>query len=348
MKDFAQFIGKTMLIKLIEYNEEKRRFVGSARVLQAENRKNAEEKIFSEIEIGRIYHGTVRSMTDFGVFVDIGGVEGLVHISELSWSKIRHPSQVLKIGDEIDVFVLNFDLEKKRISLGYKRIEDNPWTNIEERYPTGSVVKGRVARIVPFGAFIELERGVDGLVHISCVSNHRINRVEEVLKIGEEIEAKVIESNPVEMRISLSIKALLPPEEPKPWVKPDYNNAARAKPDDIPENAAEAAEQSAPEAAPADAEPAPETAFEAALGKAVEVAAVAEAAEAAASEAVAEAAPTSEDAPVAEESDAVAAPIEEEPPELKKKVAKPRAKKAPKTDESAADSIESEEAKPEA
>ncbi len=143
---------------------------------------------------------------DFGAFVDIGGVDGLVHVSELSWTKVKHPSDVLKIGDKVQVTVLEIDKDKKRISLGLRKGEDNPWFKAAEKYKAGDVVKGTVVRLVPFGAFIELEKGLDGLVHISQISNIRIAKPGDVLQIGQEVEAKVIEINAETKKISLSIK----------------------------------------------------------------------------------------------------------------------------------------------
>jgi len=145
------------------------------------------------MEVGKVFKGTVKSLTDFGAFVDIGGVDGLIHISELSWTRVKHPSEVLKVGDEVEVTVLEFDKEKKKVSLGYRKMEDNPWYKIEEKYKVGDVVKVTVLRFAPFGAFVELEKGVDGLVHISQISSKRLAKVEDALEIGMKVDAKIIE-----------------------------------------------------------------------------------------------------------------------------------------------------------
>ena len=151
-----------------------------------------------------------KSFTSFGAFVDIGGVDGLIHISELSWSKVKHPSDVLNVGDKVTVRVLEFDKAANRISLGYRKAEDNPWYKADEKYKVGETVKGKIVRLVPFGAFVELEEGVDGLVHISQISNVRLGKPDEVLEIGQEVEMKVIEVNVELKKISLSIKEVKP------------------------------------------------------------------------------------------------------------------------------------------
>jgi len=210
VKDLNEFMRQVLNLRIIELNKQKRKVVGSQRVILEEEKEAKEKAIWENIEIGKKYTGTVKSFTDFGAFVDIGGVDGLVHVSELSWTKVKHPSEVLKIGQPVEVTVLDLDREKKRISLGYRKPEDNPWYNIEQKYKVGDVVKGNVARLVPFGAFVELEKGVDGLVHISQISNVRIAKPGDVLKVGQTVEAKVIEVNAEAKRISLSIKEVNP------------------------------------------------------------------------------------------------------------------------------------------
>jgi ribosomal protein S1 len=169
---------------------------------------------------------------DFGAFVDIGGVDGLIHLSELSWSKIKHPSEVLKVGDKVEVTVLDFDRDKKRISLGYRKTEDNPWNIASEKYKVGDVIKGKVVRIVPFGAFVEIEKGVDGLVHISQISNVRIAKPSDVLEIGQEIEAKVTEFNLEARKIGLSIKEVNP-IDPVPANVEEKAGQEPANPEDV-------------------------------------------------------------------------------------------------------------------
>jgi len=210
VKDLKEYLKQTIEVKIIEFNRNRKKVVGSQRALLTEKRINREGELWGGIEIGRKYTGTVKSLTDFGAFVDIGGVDGLIHVSELSWTKIKHPSEILKVGDKVEVTVLEFDKDKKRISLGYKKDEDNPWSKIEEKYKVGDIVKGKVVRLVPFGAFVELEKGVDGLVHISQISNIRIAKPGDVLEIGQEAEAKIMEINPETKKISLSIKEVNP------------------------------------------------------------------------------------------------------------------------------------------
>lgn len=215
VKDLGEFLKQIMDIRIIEYNEQKKKFVGSARVLLEEERTVKEAEIWGNIEIGKKYTGTVKNLMDFGAFVDIGGVDGLIHLSELSWTKVKHPSQVLKLGDIVDVTVLEFDREKKKISLGYKKAEDNPWNKVASKLNVGDIVKGKVVRLVPFGAFVELDATVDGLVHISQISNDRIGKPSDVLSIGQEIEAKIMELNLETKKISLSIKEVNPIPAPK-------------------------------------------------------------------------------------------------------------------------------------
>ena len=183
------------------------------------NLKEKEEKFWAEAEVGKKYQGTVKSLTSFGAFVDIGGVDGLVHISELSWNKIKHPSEVVKEGDVLDVYIKDLNRETKKISLGFKKIEDNPWTIAQSKINVGDVVKCKIVRMMPFGAFAEIMPNVDGLIHISQIADRRIGKPEDVLTIGEEVEAKVTDLNWDEKKISLSIRALIPTPEKEEEVK---------------------------------------------------------------------------------------------------------------------------------
>lgn len=214
VKDLKEFLKQTVSVRIIEINKQKRRVVGSVRQILEEERARLASGFWSSIEAGKEYSGTVKSLTDFGAFVDIGGVDGLVHVSELSWTKIKHPSEVLKVGDKVQVGILDFDRDKKKISLSYRKKEDNPWYNAEEKYKVGEVIKAKVVRLVPFGAFLELEEGIDGLVHISQISNVRIGKPADVLKVGQEVEAKVIEFNQEAKKIGLSIKEVSPIDPP--------------------------------------------------------------------------------------------------------------------------------------
>ena len=181
-------------------------------MVNAEARKAAVEKLWSEIEVGKKYLGTVKSLTSYGAFVDIGGVDGMVHISELSWGHIRTPGEVVKPGDQIEVFVLKFDPEKKKISLGYKTPEMNPWNQFLAKYSVGDVVTVKIVKLVDFGAFAEIMPGVDGLIHISQISDHRVEKASDALQEGQEVEAKIIDVDTDRKRISLSIRALLVPQ----------------------------------------------------------------------------------------------------------------------------------------
>ena len=210
--DMAGMVGKTVKLKITEVNRARRRVIGSIRAVAAEERKAAQEKIWAEIEEGKQYHGTVKSLTSYGAFVDIGGVDGMVHVSELSWNHIKSPADVVKVGDEIDVFVLSFDAAKHKISLGYKTPEMNPWNQFMTKYAVGDVVDAKVVKLMTFGAFAEIIPGVDGLIHISQIADRRIGKPEEVLSEGQEVKVKITDINAEQKRISLSIRALL--EEP--------------------------------------------------------------------------------------------------------------------------------------
>ncbi len=219
--DLDSYKGKTIQILITQYDPDKRRLrvSGSRRSLLNIARRAKADEVWGTIEVGAVYDGVVRSLTDFGAFVDIGGVDGLVHVSELSWNRIRHPSEVVHVGDVIRVFVKEFDPEKKRISLGYKKPEDDPYHDIEERFPVGSIVHGKVVRMFQFGAFVELEPGLDALCHVSQISNVRLNKPDDVLSEGMEIDARVLEVNNTARRISISIKeveAIDPPAGTEP------------------------------------------------------------------------------------------------------------------------------------
>ena len=206
--DMAGMVGKNVQLKITEVNRARRRAIGSIRAVTSEQRKAAQEKIWSEIEVGKKYHGTVKSLTSYGAFVDIGGVDGMVHVSELSWNRIKTPADVVKVGDEIDVYVISFDPEKHKISLGYKTDEMNPWNQFMSKYSVGDVVEAKIVKLMTFGAFAEIIPGVDGLIHISQIADRRIGKPEDVLSEGQMVQVKItdIAEN---KRISLSIRALL-------------------------------------------------------------------------------------------------------------------------------------------
>jgi len=211
--DMAGMVGKTTELKITEVNRARRRVIGSIRAVSSETRKAALEKIWSEIEVGAKYHGTVKSLTSYGAFVDIGGVDGMVHVSELSWNRIKTPAEVVSVGDEIDVYVISFDAEKRKISLGYKTAEMNPWNKFMTAYNVGDVVDAKIVKLMTFGAFAEILPGVDGLIHISQIANKRIGKPEDVLAEGQEVQVKITDVDAENKRISLSIRALLDPAE---------------------------------------------------------------------------------------------------------------------------------------
>ena len=211
--DMAAMVGKPVQLKITEVNRARRRAIGSIRAVTSEQRKAAQEKIWSEIEVGKQYHGTVKSLTSYGAFVDIGGVDGMVHVSELSWNRIKTPADVVKVGDEIDVYVISFDPEKHKISLGYKTAEMNPWNQFMSKYSVGDVVEAKIVKLMTFGAFAEILPGVDGLIHISQIADRRIGKPEDVLSEGQVVQVKITDVAE-NKRISLSIRALLEqPEE---------------------------------------------------------------------------------------------------------------------------------------
>ncbi len=207
--DMTGMVGKNVKLKITEVNRARRRVIGSIRAVSSESRKAAQEKIWNEIEVGAKYHGTVKSLTSYGAFVDIGGVDGMVHVSELSWNRIKTPADVVAVGDEIDVYVISFDPVKHKISLGYKTAEMNPWNQFMTKYSIGDVVDAKIVKLMTFGAFAEILPGVDGLIHISQIADKRIGKPEDVLAEGQEVQVKITDVDAENKRISLSIRALL-------------------------------------------------------------------------------------------------------------------------------------------
>ncbi len=208
--NFDDFVGNVYDIKIIEYNKARKKVIGSIKAISEARRKAAVAELWANIAIGKEYTGTVKNLTNFGAFVDIGGVDGLIHISELSWKRIRNASEVLKIGDQVSVFIKDFNPETKKISLGYRRDEDNPWNDAENKYAVGTVVTATVMRMVPFGVFVEIVPGVDALVHISQISNVRINTPDEVLKVGQVVRGRIIEADYENKKINLSLRDVEP------------------------------------------------------------------------------------------------------------------------------------------
>lgn len=212
-QDLNTLLKQKVEFKILEVNRQRRRAVGSIRAVLSEQRKALEEQFWANVEVGKHYQGTVKSLTSYGAFVDLGGVDGMIHISELSWQRIKHPSQVVKEGDVVDVYVKDIDPEKKKISLGYKKTEDNPWVILQNQYQVGDTAHVKIVSMTTFGAFAQLIPGVDGLIHVSQIANERIGKPSDVLSIGQEVDVKITEIDFENKRVSLSIRALLNDQE---------------------------------------------------------------------------------------------------------------------------------------
>lgn len=212
-QELETLLRQPVQFKILETNRQRRRAVGSIRVVLKEQRKGLEEQFWQEVEAGKVYQGTVKSLTSYGAFVDLGGVDGMVHISELSWSRIKHPSEVVKIGDLVEVYVKDIDAENHKISLGYKKNADNPWEVLRNGYSAGDICKVKVVSMTPFGAFAQVIPGVDGLIHISQISNERVAKPTDALSVGQEVDVKITEIDFDKKRVSLSIRALLQERE---------------------------------------------------------------------------------------------------------------------------------------
>lgn len=223
----TELLKTKVRLKITEVNRSRRRVVGSIRAIQFKERRERTEKIWNEIEVGKRYSGVVKSLTSYGAFVDIGGIDGMVHVSELSWSRIKQPSEVVSVGDEVEVYVINFDKENRKISLGYKDPEANPWTKFTNMFKVGDVAVVKIVKLMPFGAFAEVLPGVDGLIHISQIANHRIGKPDEVLTVGDLVDVKVTNIDMDKQKISLSIRAV---SEPEPVRNDEPESDFRAKP----------------------------------------------------------------------------------------------------------------------
>ncbi len=208
--------GKHVRFKILEVNRQRKRAVGSIRQVLKEERKAKEEAFWQTAEVGQHFTGEVKSLTSYGAFVDLGGVDGMVHISELSWNRIKHPSEVVKVGQQIEVYIRDLDVENHKISLGYKKDEDNPWFILQRDYKVGDVVKVKIVSMTTFGAFAEIIPGIDGLIHISQIALERVAKPQDVLTVGEEVEAKITEMDFDKKRISLSIRALREERQQEP------------------------------------------------------------------------------------------------------------------------------------
>jgi small subunit ribosomal protein S1 len=215
VRDFDAFIGRILDFRVVKINHPSENVVVSHKVLVEEEMKGQREAILKSLEKGQILEGTVKAITDFGVFVDLGGVDGLVHITDLSWGRINHPSEVVKLDQVINVVVLDFDQEKRRISLGYKQLQPHPWENIETKYPVGTKVTGKVVSLADYGAFVEIEKGIEGLIHISEMSwTQHIKHPSQVVSMGQMVDAVILSLDKDAKKLSLGIKQL----EPDPWL----------------------------------------------------------------------------------------------------------------------------------
>lgn len=216
IRDFDEYLGREMEFKIVKVNHARRNIVVSSRILIEKKMESHRSEIIKTIEKGQVRKGTVKNITDFGVFIDLGGVDGLLHITDLSWGRVSHPSEIVKLDEEIDVVILDFNEHKDRISLGRKQLLPHPWENIEQKYPVGKVVTGKVVSITDYGAFIELENGIEGLIHISEMSwSQHIKHPSQLLHVGQEVEAKILNIETSDKKISLGLKQL----EPDPWDK---------------------------------------------------------------------------------------------------------------------------------
>lgn len=213
VEDLNTLLKEEVKFKILEVNERRGRALGSIRAVLNESRKASEEAFWSTVEMGKTYTGEVKSLTNYGAFVDLGGVDGMIHITELSWNKVKHPSEIVSVGDMVEVYVKDLDEEKHRISLGYKKEAENPWNVFEATYHVGDVVPVKIVSFTNYGAFASIIPGIDGLIHISQIANQRVDKIAELLEIGQELEAKIIDINHDAKRVSLSIRALLPEEE---------------------------------------------------------------------------------------------------------------------------------------
>jgi small subunit ribosomal protein S1 len=213
-KDLQQFVGNTYDFKIVKINDDRKNVVLSRRELIEQERSEKRQKFLEGVTIGDKVHGTVKNLTDFGAFIDLDGMDGLLHITDMTWGRLGHPSELVKVGQALEVVVLDINKEKERVSLGLKQMQKNPWDQIEERFPAGQRVKGKITNLVPYGAFVELEEGVEGLIHVSELSwTKRIMRPADILSVGQDVEAVVLGVNKEEQKISLGLRQL----EANPW-----------------------------------------------------------------------------------------------------------------------------------
>ena len=215
VENIGDFVGKDVKLKVIEVDKARKRIVASHKAVMLAEAEESKKELWKTLVVGSKVQGVVRRLTDFGAFVDIGGIDGLVHVTDVAWGRVKHPSDVLSIGQEIEVLIRDVDVDRQRVSLGYKQLQPKPWTLADEKYPVGSVVEGKVVRIVPFGAFVALEPTIDGLIHISQVGVKRIEKVEDEINVGDVVKCKVLDVNPEAKRISLSRREVILEENPE-------------------------------------------------------------------------------------------------------------------------------------
>ena len=209
-KDLSKYAGTEIEFVISEYNPKRRRYIGDRKQLLVAKKAELQKELFEKIKEGDIVEGTVKNVTDFGAFIDLGGVDGLLHISEMSWGRVEHPKKVFKIGDAINVLIK--EINGSKVALSLKFDDANPWKDAATKYAIGNVVTGKIARMTDFGAFVELESGVDALLHVSQISKEHVEKPADVLKVGDEVTAKVVDFNEADKKISLSIKAMFAPE----------------------------------------------------------------------------------------------------------------------------------------
>jgi len=210
-KDLSKYAGQEISFVVTEYNPKRRRYIGNRKVLLVAEKEEKQKALYEKIHVGDVVEGTVKNITDFGAFIDLGGADGLLHISEMSWGRVENPKKVFKVGDAVTVLIK--EIEGNKIALSMKFEDANPWKDSAVKYAVGNVVTGKVARMTDFGAFVELENGVDALLHVSQISKEHIEKPADVLKVGDEVTAKVVDFNEADKKISLSIKAMLEPEK---------------------------------------------------------------------------------------------------------------------------------------
>ncbi len=228
-KDLSKYAGQEIEFVISEYNPKRRRYIGDRRQLIAARKAELQKELFERIHEGDVVEGVVKNVTEFGAFVDLGGADGLLHISEMSWGRIEHPKKVFKVGEKLNVLIK--EINGNKIALSLKFDDANPWKDAAEKYATGKIVTGRVARMTDFGAFVELESGIDALLHVSQISKEHVDKPDDVLKVGEEVTAKVVDFNGEDHKISLSIKAMAAPDTEEDEVPVDIDAAISAQED---------------------------------------------------------------------------------------------------------------------